>query len=143
MNPNLSKLIDCAKIARNLMTKKMEALDITCRQAMVLKYISENEKTIASDISRELLMDKATLSKIIMLLEKKEFIYKKSYYANKKNLYIFMTKKGEIAVNKITDIEENCCTDIFCELTDSELNKFGYLIDNIYNKMIIKMNELN
>ncbi len=139
MSSTFMQFLETAKNVKHLMTLNMESIDLTCVQARVIKYLNDNEECKASDIVRDLHIDKATLSKILVLLERKEIVYRTKIRGNRKSVFIFLTQKGVNAIEDINAAEDGCCKDMLSTIPQEKMQTFVEVLGEIHQKSTDKL----
>ena len=76
-------LIDCGKKAKSSLTKQLQQLHITCRQALVLRTLSDASLS-AKQLSEQTAIDKATLSVMLKKMADHGFISTSCYDEDKR-----------------------------------------------------------
>jgi DNA-binding MarR family transcriptional regulator len=124
------------------MSKKIEEMDITYSQLMVLRVINNEPGITAKEILMIMDSDKATLSGIITRLEKADFIYRVKNDKDGRVRNIYLAEGSEDVCNKVTILEENCMSDIANGLSPDEMNEFNRLMDKIIENQMSKIQGL-
>jgi len=100
--------------------------DITIEQWLVIKQIHENKGITQTEIIRILIKDKPTISRMVKSLIQKDIISKEHTSSDLRSHSLFITKKGEELIEKLTPvIEEIRLKGLgpLSELEKEELNK--------------------
>ena len=96
--------------------------DITSEQFVVLDTISCYPNIYQQKLSSILMKDKSNITRIIRILEAKEFITKKA--GNKEGRLVYflsITKKGEQIIDLVMPKIKKCITDMFESVSDEEI----------------------
>jgi MarR family transcriptional regulator for hemolysin len=80
--------------------KKM-GFDITIDQWLVLNTITENPSITQGQIGQRVFKDKASVTRIIELLVKNEYLKRKADPENRRKVILLVTRKGKQLINKI------------------------------------------
>jgi len=106
-------------VLRKNFNKKIKQYDISSEQYGVLKLVFETEKLTPTQIAELLKRDKATITRIIKSLEKKELIKKENI--NNRSFNILLTKKGIKTLKEVEKIAINYHKKIFEEVGEKEI----------------------
>lgn len=75
-------------------------LGITIEQWIVLKIISENENSTQKELASKSYRDPASITRTMVILEKKGFIQRSAVPNNARAYYVNLTKKGVLFVDE-------------------------------------------
>jgi len=106
-------------VLRKNFNKKIKQYDLSSEQYGVLKLVFETEKLTPTQIAELLKRDKATITRIIKSLEKKELIKKENI--NNRSFNILLTKKGIKTLKEVEKIAINYHKKIFEEVGEKEI----------------------
>ncbi len=96
--------------------------DITSEQFVVLDTISCYPNIYQQKLSSILMKDKSNITRIIRILESKEFITKKVGNKDGRLVYFLsITKKGEQIIDLVMPKIKKCITDMFESVSDEEI----------------------
>jgi MarR family transcriptional regulator, transcriptional regulator for hemolysin len=125
---------DLAIIARmyyGVLTKKLESLDID-RHFSVLIYLDEcTESCSQKCISDQLLIDKASMVRVIDYLSDKGYISREINKTDRREHSIVLTPKARKALPKIKSATRSLNEKLFKGLSRKEINSFYLLMDNM------------
>ncbi len=100
-----SKLKSAWQTVSRMYNTEASLHDATIAMAHFLLYVDSHEGSFASDIAPQLGMESTSLSRIILSLEEKKLIIRKSDKIDKRKILITLTKKGieqkELAKNTV------------------------------------------
>lgn len=123
---------EAIKAYRKLSSREIKKVisDITVDQALILQIINENQIT-QTEIADLLFKDYASMTRIISLMIKKDYIVKMVNQRDKRSVVLKITKKGEISLEKLTPIINNNRQIATDGITKNELEQ----LKNILNKI--------
>ena len=107
--------------------------DVTFEQFEVLNCLVGKDGVKQKDISKQLDRDPATLTKMLSLLEKKEYVTRGMSEKDRRVSNVYITDKGIQKVSDITNIVE-----VLNELVMEEFTRKNQLL---FKEMIVKMNK--
>jgi len=105
-----SKLKTAWQIVSRMYNTEASLHDATIAMAHFLLNVDSHEGSFASDIAPQLGMESTSLSRIILSLEEKKLILRKSDKTDKRKILITLTKKGieqkELAKNTVRNFNQ-------------------------------------
>lgn len=82
------------RYCRSFTERKLKDFDLTFAEQVIVMYLSTHDKVNQDTISKEYMIDKGMIAKILNKLEKKDFIIRKQNPENKRENIISLTQKG-------------------------------------------------
>ncbi|MBX3163159.1 MAG: MarR family transcriptional regulator [Bacteroidetes bacterium] len=83
---------------------KQAGLNITIDQWLVLKTIQDEPDIQFQELAVKVFKDKASITRIIALLEKSKYLAKSSHSQDGRRLFLKITKTGEKAMEQVSNI---------------------------------------
>ncbi len=136
------KLNKSSMLYKRIMSKKIEEMDITYSQLMVLRVINNEPGITAKEILMIMDSDKATLSGIITRLEKANFIYRVKNDNDGRVRNIYLSEGSEDVCRRVNLLEQTCMSDIADGLSEDELAEFNRLMDKIIDNQMGRIQEV-
>lgn len=93
---------------KRILNSMVEDYGLTYAQYMVLKYIEENEQTLAQNIILALDSDKATISGILSRLSDREWIETTIDNEDRRKRNITLSGSGKKKLSKIHSLTDSC-----------------------------------
>ncbi|PHR16671.1 MAG: MarR family transcriptional regulator [Fluviicola sp.] len=123
---------EAIKAYRKLSLRKIETVipDITVDQALVLQLINE-EKLTQTEIADLIFKDYASMSRIIALMIKKDFLLKETDKNDGRVSILKITKKGESALKQLVPIINQNRKTALEGLTSEELENLKKMLNKI------------
>lgn len=84
--------------------QKISVLNLLPGQPKILEYLLENNGSIAKDISSGCVLDKSTVTSLLLRMEKQNLIIRKTHATDKRSSYVYLTEKGLTIAKKIKQI---------------------------------------
>lgn len=84
--------------------QKISSLNLLPGQPKILEYLLENNGSIAKDISNYCVLDKSTITSLLIRMEKDNLIMRKAHSTDKRSAYIYLTEKGLQMAHKVKEI---------------------------------------
>lgn len=112
-------LIDCGKKAKSNLTKELSKLNMTCRQALVLRALDQVVLS-AKQLTKLTAIDKATLSVMLKKMSDHGFVSVSSSDEDKREKHYELTNKGQEILPQVTIIEDRFKKQIFGDLSKKE-----------------------
>ncbi|HTA62513.1 MAG TPA: winged helix DNA-binding protein [Bacteroidia bacterium] len=126
-----SKLKTAWQIVSRMYNTEAVLHDATIAMAHFLLNVDSNEGSFASDIAPQLGMESTSLSRIILSLEEKKLIIRKSDKADKRKILIRLTKKGKEQKELAKNIVRNFNHIVQVKLGKQRIEDFFKTIDEI------------
>jgi DNA-binding MarR family transcriptional regulator len=104
-----------SKKLTRIINLQLKPFSITTEQWSVLRTLSESDDISQKELSERADKDQATLTKILDLLEKNEFIERVQNPSDRRSFLIKITQKGAQIVKEVTPYLE----EVFAKITNS------------------------
>lgn len=138
-NPNIKTLgQDLYKahvLTRNTLSKELKDFNITVEQWNVVKHLSEREGCNQKDLAKRCLKDRAALTRILDILEKKDIIKRKSSPNDRREFLIFLTSIGKKTFSDISPIMNATASRNFNNFTFDEIDNLKSLLDKLISNL--------
>ena len=129
----LQKINTIYRSAQKYATRELSKNDISAIEAAILTKIY-NSSTPQDEISKEIGVDKAYISRVLVKMEEKKLILKKNSQKDKRIREIEITKLGKEKLNIRQQILVKWCEETFGNISLKELNLLTEAIEIISNK---------
>ncbi|QTI96546.1 MAG: MarR family transcriptional regulator [Candidatus Nanogingivalaceae bacterium] len=129
----LQKINTIYRSAQKYATRELSKNDISAIEAAILTKIC-NSSAPQDEISKEIGVDKAYISRVLAKMEEKNFILKKNSQKDKRIREIEITKLGKEKLNIRQQILVKWCEETFGDISLKELNLLTEVIEIISNK---------
>ena len=129
----LQKINTIYRSAQKYATRELSKNDISAIEAAILTKIC-NSSAPQDEISKEIGVDKAYISRVLAKMEEKNFILKKNSQKDKRIREIEITKLGKEKPNIRQQILVKWCEETFGDISLKELNLLTEAIEIISNK---------
>ena len=129
----LQKVNTIYRSAQKYATRELSKNDISAIEAAILTKIY-NSSTPQDEISKEIGVDKAYISRVLVKMEEKKLILKKNSQKDKRIREIEITKLGKEKLNIRQQILVKWCEETFGDISLKELNLLTEAIEIISNK---------
>ena len=126
-----SKLKTAWQIVSRMYNTEAVLHDATIAMAHFLLNVDSQEGSFASDIAPQLGMESTSLSRIILSLEEKKLIIRKSDKDDKRKILITLTKKGKEQKELAKNIVRNFNHIVQVKLGKQRVEEFFKTIDEI------------
>lgn len=131
---NAKKFIQFSDAVREFYTYNKDGLakiDLTVTQARTLHVLSDFEGMSQQDAKRFLAVSSSTLSEMITVLEKKEFVIRKINKENRRFTLIYLTEKGQKVMTELNRLFEEYCLQMTKKMTQDEVEIFEQLLNKL------------
>ena len=129
----LQKINTIYRSAQKYATRELSKNDISAIEAAILTKIC-NSSAPQDEISKEIGVDKAYISRVLAKMEEKNLILKKNSQKDKRIREIEITKLGKEKLNIRQRILVKWCEETFGDISLKELNLLTEAIEIISNK---------
>lgn len=129
----LQKINTIYRSAQKYATRELSKNDISAIEAAILTKIC-NSSAPQDEISKEIGVDKAYISRVLAKMEEKNLILKKNSQKDKRIREIEITKLGKEKLNIRQRILVKWCEETFGNISLKELNLLTEAIEIISNK---------
>ena len=129
----LQKINTIYRSAQKYATRELSKNDISAIEAAILTKIY-NFSAPQDEISKEIGVDKAYISRVLVKMEEKKLILKKNSHKDKRIREIEITKLGKEKLNIRQQILVKWCEETFGDISLKELNLLTEAIEIISNK---------
>lgn len=129
----LQKINTIYRSAQKYATRELSKNDISAIEAAILTKIC-NSSAPQDEISKEIGVDKAYISRVLAKMEEKNLILKKNSQKDKRIREIEITKLGKEKLNIRQQILVKWCEKTFGDVSLKELNLLTEAIEIISNK---------
>ena len=115
---------------------KVSDLNITPVQAMVLRFLYDQDKVTSIDLGKKTELDSATLTGVIDRLENAGLNDRKDNPHDRRSIQIFLTEKGKITGGEVARRMEEANADFLKTLTPQEAGELSRLINTLRNQSL-------
>ena len=129
----LQKINTIYRSAQKYATRELSKNDISAIEAAILTKIY-NSSAPQDEISKEIGVDKAYISRVLVKMEEKKLILKKNSQKDKRIREIEITKLGKEKLNIRQQILVKWCEETFGDISLKELNLLTEAVEIILNK---------
>ena len=129
----LQKINTIYRSAQKYATRELSKNDISAIEDAILTKIC-NFSALQDEISKEIGVDKAYISRVLAKMEEKNLILKKNSQKDKRIREIEITKLGKEKLNIRQQILVKWCEETFGDISLKELNLLTEAIEIISNK---------
>ena len=129
----LQKINTIYRSAQKYATRELSKNDISAIEAAILTKIY-NSSAPQDEISKEIGVDKAYISRVLVKMEEKKLILKKNSQKDRRIREIEITKLGKEKLNIRQQILVKWCEETFGDISLKELNLLTEAIEIISNK---------
>lgn len=128
------QLAKLGQLATRTWGQKVSDLNITAIQAMVLRFLYDEEGVTSIDLGKKTELDSSTMTGILDRLEAAGFIARKDNPDDRRSIRIYLTGKGNVAGREIASRMEAANADFLKILNPEEERELRRLISLIRNQ---------
>jgi MarR family transcriptional regulator, organic hydroperoxide resistance regulator len=115
---------------------KVSDLNVTPVQAMVLRFLYDQDQITSIDLGKKTELDSATLTGVIDRLENAGLIDRKDNPHDRRSIQIYLTEKGKITGEQVARRMEEANTDFLKAFTPQESGELRRLINTLRNQFL-------
>jgi DNA-binding MarR family transcriptional regulator len=115
---------------------KVSDLNVTPVQAMVLRFLYDQDQITSIDLGKKTELDSATLTGVIDRLENAGLIDRKDNPHDRRSIQIYLTEKGKITGEQVAMRMEEANTDFLKAFTPQESGELRRLINTLRNQFL-------
>lgn len=130
------QLAKAGKLGARFWGHKVSDLSITPVQAMVLRFLYDQDQITSIDLGKKTELDSATLTGVIDRLENAGIIDRKDNPHDRRSIRIYLTEKGKITGEEIARRMEEANADFLKAFTPKEAGKLRRLIHTLRNQSL-------
>ncbi|TQD24371.1 MarR family winged helix-turn-helix transcriptional regulator [Methanolobus vulcani] len=110
---------------------QMKEFDLSAGQFFVLMVLSRHQGITQDTLSCALLIDKGSIARAVRVLENKGFVKRVTDETNRRAVRVYLTKKGEQLIPKVSKFEEEMEEASLSGLTEDEKKQTKILLKKI------------
>jgi DNA-binding MarR family transcriptional regulator len=115
---------------------KVSDLNVTPVQAMVLRFLYDQDQITSIDLGKKTELDSATLTGVIDRLENAGLIDRKDNPHDRRSIQIYLTEKGKITCGEVARKMEEANADFLKAFTPQEVGELRRLINTLRNQSL-------
>jgi DNA-binding MarR family transcriptional regulator len=115
---------------------KVSDLNVTPVQAMVLRFLYDQDQITSIDLGKKTELDSATLTGVIDRLENAGLIDRKDNPHDRRSIQIYLTEKGKITCGEVARRMEEANADFLKAFTPQESGELRRLINTLRNQSL-------
>ena len=111
-------------------------LELTPGQPKVLEYLAHFDGSIQKEIAQGCQIEKATLTGILDRMEEKDLLERRCMDGNRREIHVFLTKKGQKKSEAIQEIFSELEEQVFAEVTEEEKANYLEVLSKIHHNLM-------
>ena len=123
------QLAKAGQLGVRFWSHKVSDLGITSVQAMVLRFLHDQDGMTSIDLGKKTELDSATVTGVIDRLENADFIVRKDNPHDRRSIQVYLTEKGKIAAAAVAKRIGEANADFLQDLTEKEIGELRRLLD--------------
>ncbi|MBW3470015.1 MarR family winged helix-turn-helix transcriptional regulator [Arthrospiribacter ruber] len=114
---------------------KLNDFDITVDQWLVLKNLSENDLLSQSELAQLVFKDQPTLTRIIDILTKKQYVERKPHPQDRRSFQLVLTESGQQKVSELKPQISSIREKAWENLNEEDFEEFKRILNTIYTNL--------
>ena len=94
--------------------------DLTLGQPKILEYLLWHDGTVQKEIAEACCIEPATMTSVLLGMEKKGLILRKNRDGNRRSLYVYLTDKGKAVAQQVSSRFDSMEEKALCSFSVSE-----------------------
>ena len=111
---------------------------LTSGQPKVLDYLKNHDGAVQREIAAACHIEPATLTSLLLGMENKELIKRKTLNGNRRSLYVYLTDKGKELAKRVESEFETIEEHALCGFTDEEKETLAVFLTRIHDNFNMK-----
>lgn len=108
--------------------EELEYLKLSIGQPKIFDFLKDHNGCIQKEIAIGCQIEPASVTSILLTMEKRGFIERKNMGDNRRSLYVFLTEEGEKIANIVREVMVKVEKEVLKEFTESEKEMLIYLL---------------
>ena len=125
------QLTKASQTGADFWTKKVKHLNVTASQAMVLNFLGEEDRILATSLRQKLQITSATMTGILDRLEKLELIERQPHPDDRRALLVCLTDRGRQCATEIYSIMVQANEEFLSGFNPEASEKFRKMLECI------------
>lgn len=122
-------------LTKNRLQQRLKKFEITSEQWSILSMIYLKEGCNQKELGEKLLKDRAALTRILDILEKKQLVKRENSDTDRREYLVYITEKGLNLYNKILLVVTNNSEEINSIFTEGEEKQLRYLLNKLISHL--------
>lgn len=135
-------MINHLMLQRSLLTN-IKDTQLTLGQPKVLDYLKDHDGAIQKDIAIACQIEPATITSVLLGMENKGLIVRKTLNSNRRSLYVYLTDEGRSLANRVELEFNHIESKALWGFSEEEKSVLNALMVRIKNNMMEKKDGFN
>lgn len=135
-------MINHLMLQRSLLTN-IKDTQLTLGQPKVLDYLKDHDGAIQKDIAIACQIEPATITSVLLGMENKGLIVRKTLNSNRRSLYVYLTDEGRSLANRVELEFNHIESKALLGFSEEEKSVLNALMVRIKNNMMEKKDGFN
>lgn len=135
-------MINHLMLQRSLLTN-IKDTQLTLGQPKVLDYLKDHDGAIQKDIAIACQIEPATITSVLLGMENKGLIVRKTLNSNRRSLYVYLTDEGRSLANRVELEFNHIESKALLGFSEEEKSILNALMVRIKNNMMEKKDGFN
>ena len=128
------QLAKASQVGTKFWGRKVLRLNLTAVQAMIVRFLVDNDQISSSDLGMKVSLDSATLTGILDRLESAKLIERQQNPTDRRAIQIHLTEKGRTTGQEVARAMERANSEFLSILNKDEEKKLRYLLNKIRHR---------
>lgn len=129
------KIYKARCLTKNRLQQKLKAFEITSEQWSILSMVYLKEGCNQKELGEKLLKDRAALTRILDILERKELLKRETSNNDRREYLVYITEKGRDLYSNVLPVVTNNSKEISSIFTGDEEKQLRYLLNKLIENL--------
>lgn len=129
------KIYKARCLTKNRLQQKLKAFEITSEQWSILSMVYLKEGCNQKELGEKLLKDRAALTRILDILERKELLKRETSNNDRREYLVYITEKGRELYSDVLPVVTNNSEEISSIFTGDEEKQLRYLLNKLIQNL--------
>lgn len=128
------QLAKASQVGAKFWGQKVSGLNLTAVQAMIIRFLFDNDQLTSSDLGMRVSFDSATLTGILDRLESANLIERRQNPTDRRAIQIHLTEKGRTTGQEVARVMEKANSEFLSILNKDEEKELRCLLGKIRHR---------
>ena len=128
------QLAKASQVGARFWGQKVSGLDLTAVQAMIIRFLFDNDQIASNDLGMRVSLDSATLTGILDRLESAKLVERQQNPNDRRAIQIHLTEKGRTTGQEVVRVMEKANSEFLSILNKDEEKELRCLLGKIRHR---------
>jgi DNA-binding MarR family transcriptional regulator len=128
------QLAKASQAGARFWSQKVSGLSLTAVQAMIIRFLFDNDRIASSDLGMRVSLDSATLTGILDRLESAKLVERQQNPNDRRAIQIHLTEKGRTTGQEVARVMEKANSEFLSILNKDEEKELRCLLNKVRHR---------